>query len=635
MTDLVELTADLAGVVQAVSAGRVVHAIKVTAVPVDFEPMRQLGAFLSVDTTLLQLSFYDCRVSAEALDTIVNALLSNPKTSLKSLNLGKCGLNDQAAPILARLFQYNTSLVEMNLVENSFSQVGLDQMAQALDKYNFYIQEIYSHRIGDTSNITWSIFQPVSRNKLNNKLKHEFADKLDNSKLCRWGRAKLMVIGQGGAGKTSTVRCLLGQEFVAQHDSTIGASLNKTDTKNWQQKDTNESDFNEAAARAIKEQVEAFDAAQAKERKAREKRGRWRTRVSRKEDKVAVEEPKKRSTRLGNMLGLSKKEKPGARAKPGGGRSGGAQNRPGQRHRVVAEQEEEVYEVDREPQRAAVFKPLQNEALLKEVDVARRFRRKLLMRAMEDAEDEDDETKLTFTIWDYGGQSVFYTLHHLFLTKYGVYIIVFDLSTFLEGRDLSVPVDFLKFWIQSVMLHAPNAPCIIVGTHLDEVVQVHNSKDALTSFLDGIGDILEEDVGVLRHARLMKPNGKVFLPLNNRTGENIESLRDLIDESARDEFYVNQKIPLRWILTLDLLVNEEEAVVEGGKGWVSLAEVEGVGRKFGLSNAEVSEMLKLFHQLGVLIYLSATEALRVCNMPTLDSVRVYHITLVCTEHCRH
>ena len=47
--------------------------------------------------------------------------------------------------------------------------------------------------------------------------------------------AKLMVVGQGGAGKTSTVRSLLGQPFDANWHSTVGASLTQAKVlkKGW------------------------------------------------------------------------------------------------------------------------------------------------------------------------------------------------------------------------------------------------------------------------------------------------------------------------------------------------------------------------------------------------------------------
>lgn len=51
--------------------------------------------------------------------------------------------------------------------------------------------------------------------------------------------AKLMVVGEGGAGKSSTVRTLLGQPFNPDWDSTIGANLiqAKAKKKEWREAD--------------------------------------------------------------------------------------------------------------------------------------------------------------------------------------------------------------------------------------------------------------------------------------------------------------------------------------------------------------------------------------------------------------
>ena len=80
---------------------------------------------------------------------------------------------------------------------------------------------------------------------------------------------------------------------------------------------------------------------------------------------------------------------------------------------------------------------------------------------------QQEETKdaIRMSIWDYGGQMVFYTLHHLFLTQYGVYLIVFNMQKLLDSVDEST--EYLLFWLNSIKLHAPNAPVLLVGTFLD------------------------------------------------------------------------------------------------------------------------------------------------------------------------
>ena len=50
------------------------------------------------------------------------------------------------------------------------------------------------------------------------------------------------------------------------------------------------------------------------------------------------------------------------------------------------------------------------------------------------------ETELSISIWDLGGQKVFYTLHHLFLTECAVYLLVFSMEEFIKNE-----IDSLDF----------------------------------------------------------------------------------------------------------------------------------------------------------------------------------------------
>ena len=48
-----------------------------------------------------------------------------------------------------------------------------------------------------------------------------------------------------------------------------------------------------------------------------------------------------------------------------------------------------------------------------------------LFQAQEDrGNDPDGADAVTFSVWDFGGQRVFYALHHAFLTRHGVYLVV-------------------------------------------------------------------------------------------------------------------------------------------------------------------------------------------------------------------
>lgn len=70
-------------------------------------------------------------------------------------------------------------------------------------------------------------------------------------------------------------------------------------------------------------------------------------------------------------------------------------------------------------------------------------------------------SSVILALWDFGGQEVFHSLHHLFLTKNGLYCLVFDLVRLVQYPKESLSK--LSFWAESLLLHARQAPVILVG----------------------------------------------------------------------------------------------------------------------------------------------------------------------------
>ena len=79
---------------------------------------------------------------------------------------------------------------------------------------------------------------------------------------------------------------------------------------------------------------------------------------------------------------------------------------------------------------------------------------------------------VVLSLWDYGGQRIFHCLHPLFLSRYGIYFVVFNLVRMaLSGDGERVEcVKDLRFWLSSVAVHGRGAPVLIVGTHKDQVL---------------------------------------------------------------------------------------------------------------------------------------------------------------------
>lgn len=137
----------------------------------------------------------------------------------------------------------------------------------------------------------------------------------------------------------------------------------------------------------------------------------------------------------------------------------------------------------------------------------------------------EHEDIVPLTIWDFAGQRVFYSVHHLFLSDNGIYMLCFNLVMFLEKEEEAV--ENLRFWVRSVALHAANAPLIIVGTHCAEIDIISLGKVSL-SLLDSIMEFKDVRLVTNSESRLC------FFPVDNalkkRNAPYLQPIRRVVNQ---------------------------------------------------------------------------------------------------------
>ena len=184
-------------------------------------------------------------------------------------------------------------------------------------------------------------------------------------------------------------------------------------------------------------------------------------------------------------------------------------------------------EVEKEARRGHNLRKNNNddsEASQQSMEVIRKFGPDLI--------DPSGRGLLSFTIWDYGGQEVFFSLHNLFLSSQGIYLIVFDMRNILEDAKSQ---SSLLFWLNSVKLHAPEAPMFLVGTFLDQVDL--NRIFQINSYLQELTH---------QFPKIVKQNGGSFFPMNNKDSQAANGLRNQVEAAALKEEYVKQLVPVKW-----------------------------------------------------------------------------------------
>lgn len=248
-----------------------------------------------------------------------------------------------------------------------------------------------------------------------------------------------------------------------------------------------------------------------------------------------------------------------------------------------------------------------------------------------------DEGEVVLETYDFGGQEVYYAMHHLFLTDCGVYLACIDLSrhqsvpveTVHHGGDLVDDANFpleaqgweaLEWWLASVAINAPNSPVAIVGTHDD---CLDPARRPMVHRL-----VHDRIVGVCRRApdlndRLWvnEPAQLCFFPIDNSGkdgGVSAMALRSAIDAmaSALLEGPLGQPIPLRWAhFWAALLRRLDEHVGQ-------LCRTDDLWRRcshYGFdSPAELQRFLQHFRGLGALLHFPEAPSEELRDIVCLD-----------------
>lgn len=173
----------------------------------------------------------------------------------------------------------------------------------------------------------------------------------------------------------------------------------------------------------------------------------------------------------------------------------------------------------------------------------------------------------------------------------------------LEHKEATL--GYLKFWLNSTKLHAPAAPVVLVGTHMDKV----NSPSQLKLVNDILHGLMKENFPQTLANESFElgctEDKLLYFPIDNTNGKGADDIRAKIESVAREAEYVNQHVPLSWVEFIDKLLQAKDVK------WMKLAAVEKVAKGCGItSSKELDAMLGFFHEIGSIVHFTETEAMR-------------------------
>ena len=267
----------------------------------------------------------------------------------------------------------------------------------------------------------------------------------------------------------------------------------------------------------------------------------------------------------------------------------------------------------------------------------------LIERLLREVDNGDNKEDVYSVLWDFGGQSVYYATHPLFLTARAMYLLVYDLSRdpherakpvvkqgmfkkFEERFDLKTNLDYLDFWMTSVACLASEdenhhiastskvlpdrlPPVFLVCTHADEP---HGGGDPSTLAKELFGSLQTKPYKTHLY-------GDVFAVDNTKSGletecPEVSRLRREVLAVAKELPQTKESIPIRWL-------NFEKALQvmrEDGHKWITLDSVKQIASEACnvIEDKEFQTLLNFLHDQRILIHFDDSPELN--KMVVLD-----------------
>jgi GTPase SAR1 family protein len=218
------------------------------------------------------------------------------------------------------------------------------------------------------------------------------------------------------------------------------------------------------------------------------------------------------------------------------------------------------------------------------------------------------ESKFIVSVFDFGGQSVFNVIHPFFLTRFGVYIITFNMEWLSSGTEQIVKEDCIRYlfcWLNSVIVHTQNeegemATILFVGTRKDLITKPAEHQ-AISTFLYNTFSSSLAWPFVLENIGAEGCNGKAdlfFFPVNNKLANDdpiVQKLLQIVENVIDHSNYVHVKRPLNWFRVLDLFKSMNVP-------YLTFSEVELMIDSCHIPQDHIPTLLRFFHEMGVLMW---------------------------------
>lgn len=175
--------------------------------------------------------------------------------------------------------------------------------------------------------------------------------------------------------------------------------------------------------------------------------------------------------------------------------------------------------------------------------------------------------EITLNTWDFGGQQIYHATHQFFLTSRSLYVVIWNARLGAEqGR--------LNYWLDTIKALAPDAPILLVATHIDERSPDLNYPMYQTAYPQLVGNF----------------------SISNLTGSGLPELKIALAEHAARLPLMGQPWPSSWLSAEGTLLARPDHHLTAHE-YFSCCESAGVEPE--VARGTLGEFL---HYLGKILY---------------------------------
>ena len=148
--------------------------------------------------------------------------------------------------------------------------------------------------------------------------------------------------------------------------------------------------------------------------------------------------------------------------------------------------------------------------------------------------------KKKLSLWDFAEQELYYNTHHAFMETHAIYLLVFDLTRFVDSSKCFLEYQRIHFWLQSIYTHKM-APVILVQTHADQVTQ---------AVIEETNEILAPNIArftLFSHYQIVSNGRSAFFVVDNTNSilDDTAKLRTVLQNRAQQSESIKAEYPIK------------------------------------------------------------------------------------------